>query len=1096
MTNAADGVSPVTVALSYTDSRSTPAPKPLSVSSLDASRALAAQTYLMSTIQPGRLEPDATEISQILETSDDLVLLGGISRSKMEMNEMVARVVKLFELRLELKQLDRQAANADGDEDDDLEEQLVKIEVGLTLLAPGSKSSKLARAYKLLSETSSSSNNDDEPSLTTSELTVLFEAFLTAIFATISSSNELDVDEADGLVTAISNYAAAKVTQYAGSSAGITFDDFGTWYNEGGFDCAPWLELLDLDKWAPGSSRDQKLSSLPPPPPPFEKNALPPPPPSAPPATPSNVVVSFDFPSSSLSPSCSKPLQITITDEDLDVLREVVVESGMGERSPEELTQFLNELSPNGLLSYSTVVSFVKEILPSSNIKAQNLILVLYGLLDREETGQIEVADFAAGFTIFCSGNKSSKLACGFQQFDDDDDDRLSRRGLWRFLRSFLAALMSVSLANETDLENPLGAIYDALDAGAVWTASQIFDFIAKVTGDESGLIGFEEFASWYTEGDGYKLAPWLELLDLGKFLSLSSGGAESEEGMKYLPMDQAYDEEIAASVASSTDTPMGSDRNLQQLVQQGVLFSFPLAATTGSMDILYLTKHDVEYVRILVGQTGLDQFDPDDVFGFFSQQVQWNDVIDRSTFIDTLNKFVLTNQGRALDPEVLNVFSNFFSCYDEFESGTAKLAELMWGISLFCKGEKSAKLAFAFELFDTLEDGALSDEQLFEFLYSLLTMIFSCTSQGLSMSTSSMLSVVGSTAAELTQAVMRNIYDQGKQKCGFDDFGDWYNAGGFEMCPWLELLALRKWTDRYDDLEEEGRWREGGVEGEEEEEEDEEEDDASYYDDEDEDEDEAEGEERSSSAVDLKKPSGPALDTSNNLRFLVRHTLPSPPSGTWFSFTPSSISAVRELVTATGLHGMDFKTVSDKFLGKADEGTISKSDFDCCIRELIPKSNMEPLTRRRLSGVLSGIFKSYDREGSGNVDALEFAAGFTVLANGSKSDKLSYAFEILDSDMDGKLSRRGMWRFARGFLTMLIAISRNVSSCMEGGEGEPVEDVDDFAVWVSAAVFGSKFARGSRFVEFDVFADWYTSGGYVDASWFELLDLKKWCVR
>ena len=157
----------------------------------------------------------------------------------------------------------------------------------------------------------------------------------------MASSNELDVDEADSLVSAVSNYVAAKVTQFVGSSKGITFDDFGTWYNEGGFECAPWLELLDLDKWTHGSRTSDPSADLPPPPPPTAD--LPPPPPpsaaAAPPVPPqSNVVVSFDFPSSTLSPSRSKPLQIAITDDDLDVLREVVVESGMGERTPEEVS--------------------------------------------------------------------------------------------------------------------------------------------------------------------------------------------------------------------------------------------------------------------------------------------------------------------------------------------------------------------------------------------------------------------------------------------------------------------------------------------------------------------------------------------------------------------------------------------------------------------------------------------------------------------------------------------------------------------------------------------------------------------------------------
>lgn len=30
-----------------------------------------------------------------------------------------------------------------------------------------------------------------------------------------------------------------------------------------------------------------------------------------------------------------------------------------------------------------------------------------------------------------------------------------------------------------------------------------------------------------------------------------------------------------------------------------------------------------------------------------------------------------------------------------------------------------------------------------------------------------------------------------------FEDVGNWYNTGGFEVIPWLELLDLRKWCGR-----------------------------------------------------------------------------------------------------------------------------------------------------------------------------------------------------------------------------------------------------------------------------------------------------------
>lgn len=32
------------------------------------------------------------------------------------------------------------------------------------------------------------------------------------------------------------------------------------------------------------------------------------------------------------------------------------------------------------------------------------------------------------------------------------------------------------------------------------------------------------------------------------------------------------------------------------------------------------------------------------------------------------------------------------------------------------------------------------------------------------------------------------------KPEISFEDVGNWYNTGGFEVIPWLELLDLRKW--------------------------------------------------------------------------------------------------------------------------------------------------------------------------------------------------------------------------------------------------------------------------------------------------------------
>lgn len=42
------------------------------------------------------------------------------------------------------------------------------------------------------------------------------------------------------------------------ATTGVTFEDFGDWYNSGGFQIMPWLELLDLAKWAPLGKRTEE----------------------------------------------------------------------------------------------------------------------------------------------------------------------------------------------------------------------------------------------------------------------------------------------------------------------------------------------------------------------------------------------------------------------------------------------------------------------------------------------------------------------------------------------------------------------------------------------------------------------------------------------------------------------------------------------------------------------------------------------------------------------------------------------------------------------------------------------------------------------
>ena len=73
-------------------------------------------------------------------------------------------------------------------------------------------------------------------------------------------------------------------------------------------------------------------------------------------------------------------------------------------------------------------------------------------------------------------------------------------------------------------------------------------------------------------------------------------------------------------------------------------------------------------------------------------------------------------------------------------------------------------------------------------------------------------------------------------------------------------------------------------------------------------------------------------------------------------------------------------------------------------------------------------MFAAFDRTGNSLVDLDELSSCFTLLTEGSKSDKLSLAFEVFDVDDDGLLSRRDCGSFCI-FLSVILEFS-DATSC------------------------------------------------------------------
>ena len=644
----------------------------------------------------------------------------------------------------------------------------------------------------------------------------------------------------------------------------VSFDQFGKWYNSGGFSLVPWLELLDLSKWdytlktnknvaieqvplggggvtatttTPNSVKRAKfddtltpLEAIGSPTGLFETGAAvgatPQPLPSKPNGvvqsfsamfgepTQSRNVVSFDF-----SGTAAGAFHIDITEENLVMLRQLVTRTGFASLTPQHVESVILKHSRCERRKYGDTVyvisrqqfnKFIRDVVPKDASKNfdpneienfSNYFTNFFTCFDYNwsdlKKDEVNAKELMVGFSFLCAGNKSSKLAAAYDMLDVDKNGYLTQRGLMQYLRAYLTMLAGISLLSSnkkttTQIRKQLmsakrNEAFLAVENGAKWTLGHFFRAFeaehARSGSTRNNAVAFEDFAKWYTEG-GYAVAPWLELLDLQKFLSLIGDFQPPQQ-----PQPTA-----GPAQASLAD----------------VLFTFPLAKERS----LVVLRDDAHYVRAVVSEMGLLSLTSEDIWATLSKDVtkklgaKKSAVIpvDQASFVECMMKILSESKKPTHKSSWANfspeeTLKNFFLSFDLMQVNQVPLNQLMCGLTLLCGGKKSSKLGFAFGLF--CGDGkngkkkiqTMGHDDFIQFFRSFLIVMFSCCNQSLSLSADTVSQYISDTAQAVADAVM--AYWNGKKvdKVKFDHFSKWYNEGGFQMAPWLELLDLHKWV-------------------------------------------------------------------------------------------------------------------------------------------------------------------------------------------------------------------------------------------------------------------------------------------------------------
>jgi Ca2+-binding EF-hand superfamily protein len=607
-----------------------------------------------------------------------------------------------------------------------------------------------------------------------------------------------------------------------------------------------------------------------------------------------------------------------------------------------------------------------------------------------------------------------------------------------------------------------------ACDNGAEWTLSQASQYFSASAKKHHAGVSFDDIADWYTNG-GYSVAPWLELLDLSKWVVAFDIQATPSAP----PHPKRY--------ASAANEPAEAKEQANGHMDTVEPFCFELSNDLS----LKIIPQDATYVLEIATATGLSSLTADELYSAVLEVCR-TERISKAQFNEVFRSIVPTDRLTDEDKALLTfALSNIFYGYDVYEQEQASLRSLVAGLSVLCAGTKSSKLAFGFQLFDADGDGCLRVHELQEFLTAYLKMLFACSFEAMRMD----LTSLGAAINKFTFTVAREVASPSNTAVDFPVFGEWYNEGGFTLIPWLELLDLSKWQGAQQKQKQ------------------------------------AQDEEWAQ-PQDLPPPprpqpslmhtaAPPLPDHQQQQTKANGDVLGTPiqyPADDTFVFTlnvdgePLSVpvttdvaSAVCALATQMGTQRIEPEDLAIIVTEYSDDGLLSKQAFDRCMRKLKSSRTFSSEEEKTdCSRALSTLYYGFDRAETELVDVAELVCGFAILCKGTKSAKLAFAFDFLDEDGDGLLTRRGLWRYFRSFLCAMLMLS-GVGGSMS------VETMchacDSAALWTCVQVFKhleTKHNAGVTApdrVTFDDIAEWYTDGGFEVAPWLELLDIRKWTL-
>ena len=132
--------------------------------------------------------------------------------------------------------------------------------VGLSMLGYGKKSEKLAAGFDFLDEFNMGSLSSTQFGRLMKSFLCMLAALNAELMALAGETREELIDEVVAKLTAEAFSVVSSSDRHQRRRVALTFEEFGSWYNTQSSNLAPWVQILDLNKW-PGCETVQSVSA-------------------------------------------------------------------------------------------------------------------------------------------------------------------------------------------------------------------------------------------------------------------------------------------------------------------------------------------------------------------------------------------------------------------------------------------------------------------------------------------------------------------------------------------------------------------------------------------------------------------------------------------------------------------------------------------------------------------------------------------------------------------------------------------------------------------------------------------------------------------